>query len=66
MVLVKSCSLGTESKEGNLDLATVLTPASMRLLLSGVGEVIYEHTVVSPLHLASCFFSKGNLQKDGP
>lgn len=32
MVLVKSCSLGTESKEGNLDLATLLTPASMKLL----------------------------------
>ena len=32
VVLVKTCSLGTESREGNLDLATLLTPSNMRLL----------------------------------
>lgn len=32
VVLVKLCSLGTESREGNLDPATLLTPTCRRLL----------------------------------
>lgn len=32
VILVKPCSLGTERREGNLELATLLAPANIRPL----------------------------------
>lgn len=68
MLLVKLCSLGIESREGNLNLATILTPTSVRTLYLYLGFVVNRLPFPTSLPHPSprhnpCFLSKGNFQK---